>query len=46
MKNAGVSQEDRMRITGHSSARINDIYTHAEETTLRAAVSKIPTLKT
>ncbi|MEI6714386.1 MAG: site-specific integrase [Verrucomicrobiota bacterium] len=41
----GVSQEDRMRITGHSSTRVNDGYTHAEERTIRETTSKIPRIR-
>jgi len=41
----GVSQEDRMRITGHSSTRVNDGYTHADERTIRETTSKIPRIR-
>ena len=41
----GVSQENRMRITGHSSTRMNDAYTHAEEQTIRETTSKIPRIR-
>lgn len=34
---AGISQEDRMRLTGHSNASTNDIYTHDIES-LRKAI--------
>jgi hypothetical protein len=38
----GASQEDRMRITGHSSTRVNDGYTHADERTIRETTSTPP----
>lgn len=44
MLNAGVSQEVRMKITGHASKAVNDRYSHAEIDTLRAAVSLLPSL--
>ncbi len=39
MANAGVSQELRRKLTGHSSDAMNDGYTHHELETLRTAVS-------
>jgi integrase len=45
MANAGVSQEVRQKLTGHSSAEMNKRYTHHELEPLRAAIQKIPALK-
>ncbi len=42
LANAGVSQETRQKLTGHSSAAMNAKYTHHEVETLRQAVAKIP----
>lgn len=42
MANAGVSQEIRMKLTGHLSAEMNKGYTHHELEPLRAAVGSIP----
>ena len=42
MANAGVSQEVRMKLTGHLSAEMNKGYTHLELEPLRAAVAVIP----
>jgi len=42
MANAGVSQEVRMKLTGHMSADMNKGYTHHELEPLRAAVAVIP----
>ncbi len=42
MANAGVSQEIRMKLTGHSSAEMNKGYTHHELEPLRAAIAVIP----
>jgi integrase len=44
LANAGVSQEIRQKLTGHTSAEMNTIYTHHELAPLRAAVEKLPTL--
>jgi integrase len=44
LANAGVSQELRQKLTGHSSAEINAHYTHHEIETLRRAVEAIPRL--
>jgi len=44
LANAGVSQELRMKLTGHKTAAINTGYTHHELETLRGAVAKLPTL--
>ena len=42
MANAGVSQEVRMKLTGHSDAATNKGYTHHELAPLRAAIDSIP----
>jgi hypothetical protein len=44
MANAGVSQEIRMKLTGHASAEMNTIYTHHELEPLRAAIARIPAI--
>jgi integrase len=42
MANAGVSQEIRMKLTGHVSAEMNKAYTHHELEPLRAAIAALP----
>ncbi len=37
-----MSNEQRMKITGHSSKAINHRYTHLEVATLRTAVTAMP----
>ncbi|MSU35218.1 MAG: site-specific integrase [Pedosphaera sp.] len=44
LANAGVSQEVRMKLTGHQTTAMNSRYTHYELDTLRAAVCKPPSL--
>jgi integrase len=44
MAEAGVSQETRMKLTGHSSILMNDRYTHTSLKPLEDAVSKMPSL--
>lgn len=44
MANAGVSQEIRMKLTGHTSADMNKGYTHLELEPLRTAISSIPAI--
>jgi integrase len=44
MANAGVSEEVRMLLTGHSTRRAHKTYTHHEETQVWDAVSKIPSM--
>ena len=44
MANAGVSQEIRMKLTGHVSPEMNKGYTHHELEPLRAAVRAIPSI--
>ena len=41
MANAGVPQELRMKLTGHSSADMNTVYSHHEFETIRAVVRTI-----
>jgi integrase len=45
MANAGVAQEIRQKLTGHTSAETNKVYTHHELEPLRAAVVAIPSLR-
>jgi len=45
MANAGVSQEVRMKLTGHTQADTNAIYTHHELAPLRAAIASIPEIR-
>jgi integrase len=44
MANAGISQEVRQKLTGHTSAETNKLYTHHELEQLRSAVSVIPSI--
>jgi integrase len=44
LANAGVSQEVRMKLTGHTTVAVNSNYTHHEMATLSNAVSKLPRL--
>ena len=46
LRNAGVSEEDRMALTGHSTRESHQIYSHASEQAGRDAIAKLPTLKT
>jgi len=46
MANAGVPVEVRQKFTGHASAEMNQHYTRHEIETLRAAVEKVPSVKT
>ncbi|MEI6606236.1 MAG: site-specific integrase [Verrucomicrobiota bacterium] len=45
LRNAGVSEEDRMSLTGHSTRESHQIYSHASDQAGRDAISKLPTLK-
>jgi len=45
LANAGVSQELRMKLSGHKTAAVNSGYTHHELKTLADAVAKMPGLK-
>ena len=42
--NAGVAPELRMKLTGHSSERVHQRYTHHELEVLKAAMAKLPSL--
>lgn len=44
-RNAGVSEEDRMALTGHTTRESHAIYSHHDEAALRDAVAKLPGLK-
>ncbi|MEP6673324.1 MAG: tyrosine-type recombinase/integrase [Chthoniobacter sp.] len=44
MANAGVSQEIRKKLTGHTSDIMNSHYTHHEIEPLRAAINAIPSI--
>jgi hypothetical protein len=45
MANAGVAQEIRQKLTGHSSAQMNKHYTYLELEPLRAAIGLIPAIE-
>jgi integrase len=45
LRNAGVSEEDRMALTGHSTRESHQIYSHADEKAGQAAIAKLPSLK-
>jgi integrase len=45
MANAGVPVEVRQKFTGHTSAEMNQHYTHHEIATLRSAVEKVPAIR-
>lgn len=45
LANAGVSEEVRMRLTGHSSKPVHHGYTHLELKTLKNAVTALPLFK-
>jgi len=42
LTDAGVSQDQRKKLTGHKSDRMNDIYTHVASEVLLEVVSKMP----
>jgi integrase len=44
LRTAGVSEEDRMALTGHSTRESHQIYSHADEAALRDAIAKLPSL--
>ncbi|MFZ4765940.1 MAG: hypothetical protein ACOYMN_13400 [Roseimicrobium sp.] len=44
MRDAGVSPELRMQVTGHSTAEAHGRYTHTEIETLRGALASVPEL--
>ena len=45
LRHAGVSEEDRMDLTGHSTRENHRIYSHADEKAGQAAIAKLPSLK-
>lgn len=45
LRTAGVSEEDRMLLTGHSTRDSHSIYSHADESILRGAMDKLTSLK-
>jgi integrase len=45
LANSGVPQELRMKLTGHSSAEMNAVYSHHELKTIRTALEHLPRLK-
>jgi integrase len=44
LRTAGVSEEDRMALTGHSTRESHQIYSHTDESALRDAIAKLPSL--
>jgi integrase len=44
LANAGVPADQRMRLTGHKSAKVHQVYTHHEMETLRGAIQTLPRL--
>jgi integrase len=42
LANAGVAEETRMKLTGHSSKAMNERYTHLQVATLKTAVNALP----
>ena len=42
LANAGVAEEIRMKLTGHSSKAMNERYTHLQVATLKTAVNTLP----
>jgi len=44
LRKAGVSEEDRMTLTGHSTRDSHAIYSHADEQAGRDAIAKLPSL--
>jgi integrase len=44
LANAGVSQEIRMKLTGHKTVGINTKYTHHELEPLEAAINRLPSI--
>jgi integrase len=45
LRSAGVSEEDRMALTGHSTRDSHAKYSHANEDNLREAIGKLSSLK-
>lgn len=44
LRNAGVSEEDRMALTGHTTRESHQGYSHADEEALSNAIAKLPGL--
>ncbi|QTN34138.1 site-specific integrase [Akkermansiaceae bacterium] len=44
LRNAGVSEEDRMALVGHSTRESHQIYSHPDEKAGRKAIAKLPRL--
>lgn len=44
LRAAGVAEEDRMALTGHSTRESHAIYSHADAQALRTAIAKLPSL--
>lgn len=44
LRTAGVSEEDRMALTGHSTRESHQIYSHVDDSVSIAAVAKLPRL--
>src|SRR5206468_10939171 len=42
LANAGVSEEVRMKLTGHTTRAVNTHYTHLQVATLKSAMSSLP----
>jgi hypothetical protein len=42
LANAGIAEETRMALTGHTTRAMHQGYTHRELSTLRDAVSVLP----
>jgi integrase len=46
LANAGVAEEIRMKLTGHSSRQMNQRYTHLDIENLKRAIGNVPMFKT
>jgi integrase len=46
LANAGVAEEVRMKLTGHSSKEMNQNYTHLQAATLKNAIKALPLFTT
>lgn len=44
LRAAGVSEEDRMALTGHSTRDSHAIYSHTDQAALREAIDKLPSI--
>ena len=45
LRSAGVTEEDRMALTGHTTRDSHAIYSHADEDALRDAIAKLPKIQ-